>query len=286
MSWLESIFSTIQDGISLPILSDVLDIAIVSFVIYRFLLLIKGTRAVQLIKGLVILFVVSFISDLLDLITINWILSQFWSMILITIAIIFQPELRRTLEQIGRSNFFKANVFSSGDAHKTSLVIDQIVASVINCAKTRTGMLIAIERQTGLNDYIENGIAIDALVSEEFLVNIFVPNTPLHDGAAIIRGNRLVAAACFLPLSDNPYIASNLGTRHRAALGLSEVSDAIVIIVSEETGQISVAKDSKLVRSLDQKSLTQALIEGLDIEKEKTEPSISYPWKRKEADKK
>ena len=159
-------------------------------------------------------------------------------------------------------------------------VYDEIIKAAIAESKTKTGMLLVLERQTGLNDYIESGIPMEAKVSEPVLVNIFVPNTPLHDGAAIIRGSRILAAACFLPLTDNPYISMSLGTRHRAAIGISEVSDAVVIVVSEETGNISVAKDGKLIRSLDEKGLRKLLREN-SVQKENSSPHF---WQRRGSD--
>jgi len=262
------------------IITNILDIVIIAYVIYRLLLLIRGTRAVQLIKGLIVLVAAAFLSEWLGLSTISWILKQAWALIFIAMAVIFQPELRKALEQIGRGRFFSRSGFNLNSGQDS--VINQVVGAAVAGAKTRTGMLMVIERNTGLNDYIENGIITDALVTEEFLVNIFVPNTPMHDGAAIIRGNRVMAVACFLPLTDNPYISSSLGTRHRAAIGLSEVSDALIIVVSEETGQISLARDSKLVRSLDEKTLRGLLAEAIGGDnREDAKNSRSYFWQRR-----
>jgi len=221
-------------------------------------MLIRGTRAVQLIKGIVILLIASNVSDLLGLNTIQWILEQTWAVIFVALAVIFQPELRRALEQLGRGQFFSANLstLATGDVIR---LIDELTGAIVSCAKTKTGALIILERETGLKDYIETGIRIDAIVSQELLTNIFVRNTPLHDGATIIRGDRVVAAACFLPLTDNPYISVALGTRHRSAIGISEVSDALALVVSEETGVISMARDGKLIRYLDEKQLREIL---------------------------
>ena len=257
-------------------ITTVLDIAIVAYVIYRILLLIKGTRAVQLIKGIVVLLIALNFSDYLDLHTIKWILDQIWTVIFVALAVIFQPELRRALEQIGRGRFFLPSSMQglvTGDAIQ---LIDELTKAIVSCAKTKTGALVILERETGLSDYIETGVYLDALVSEAFLTNIFVKNTPLHDGAAIIRGNRVLAAACFLPLSDNPYISTSLGTRHRAAIGITEVSDALALVVSEETGIISVAKDGKLVRYLEEKHLRQTLSEALLTKAE----SLTPFWKK------
>ncbi len=267
----------LQDYSIWTIILNVLDVAVVAYVLYRLLCLIRGTRAVQLIKGIVILLIVAAISNLLHLNTIQWILSQLWAVIFIALAVIFQPELRRALEQIGRSRFFMKSIFADDTEVDFEKISDEIVRAAIAESKTKTGMLLVIEKETGLNDYVESGVRLEAQISEEVLINIFVPNTPLHDGAAIIRGNRILAAACFLPLSDNPYISTSLGTRHRAAIGISEVSDALVIVVSEETGNISIAKDGKLVRALDEKGLRKLLQEH-SIQKE---PAAPHFWQRR-----
>lgn len=237
---------------------NLLDILLVAYLIYRLFLLIKDTRAVQLIKGLVILLAAAAISRWLGLYTITWILDNIRTVVLVAIPVVFQPELRRALEQIGRGRFFVRSVANLGEEEVRHLV-EQIVKAVTALARTKTGALIIIERKTGLKDYIETGIKIDGMVSSEVLSNVFVPNTPLHDGATIIRGDRLVAAGCFLPLTENYNLNKNLGTRHRAALGISEISDALAIIVSEETGVISFAAEGKLTRFLDDKSLTERL---------------------------
>ena len=240
------------------LLLALLDIMIVAFVIYRLMMLIKGTRAVQLLKGLAILVMASFLSKLLGLDTIQWILEQVRLAIVVALPIVFQPELRRTLEQLGRGKFFARPLSFLGEEDMSKLITELVRATQV-LSKSKTGALMVIERETGVNDLVETGIKLDAVVSAEFLINIFVPSTPLHDGAAIIRGDRVIAAGCFLPLTDSPYLNKQLGTRHRAALGVTEVSDAVAIMVSEETGTISVAEAGKLIRYLDEKNLREML---------------------------
>lgn len=266
---------------ALSIITMLIDIFIVTYAIYKLILLIRGTRAVQLLKGLAILLIASSISEVLNLYTVNWILGNIWSVIFVAFAVIFQPELRRALEQLGRGQFFARSsaVLGTGDAMS---LISELSKAAVACAKTKTGVLIVLERETGLNDYIETGIKIDAMVTSELLVNVFVPSTPLHDGAVIIRGNRVAAAACFLPLTDNPYISMSLGTRHRAAIGITEVADAIAIIVSEETGIISVARDGKLVRYIDEKQLADILGEVFMVKSQTTH----LFWQRRNNDEK
>ncbi|AOQ25214.1 Cyclic di-AMP synthase CdaA [Moorella thermoacetica] len=253
-----------------------LDISVVAFVIYKFMMLIKGTRAVQLIKGLVVLVVASVIAERLHLTTINWLLSQLRLVIVVALPVVFQPELRRALEQLGRGKFFARPLTTLG-AEDMEKLINELVRAMQVLAKNRTGALVVVERETGLNDYIETGIRVDGVVSAELLINIFVPLTPFHDGAAIIRGDRVVAAGCFLPLSESPYLSKQLGTRHRAALGISEISDAVVLIVSEETGVISVAEGGKLTRFLDEKNLRE-LLQNLMLPQD-NHTTFLWPWR-------
>lgn len=239
-------------------LINVLDILVVALLIYRLILQIRGTRAVQLIKGLVVLLVVATVSSWLGLYTINWIMNKIMAMVIVAIPVVFQPELRRALERLGRGKFFARPLYFLGEEAADRLVTE-LVRAVTIMGRKKTGALIVLERETGIYDYMETGIKIDGLVSGELLLNIFVPNTPLHDGAVIIRGNRAVAAGCFLPLSENPDLSNELGTRHRAALGITEHSDAVVLVVSEETGIISIAQEGKLTRNLDEAALGQLL---------------------------
>jgi len=243
----------------------ILDVAVVAIIIYQLLMLIKGTRAVQLLKGLLVLLIISNVAQFLKLSTISWILDRLWSMLFIALPVVFQPELRRALEQIGRGQFFVRHPQTIG-TEAILQVIEELVRCTQVLSKNRIGALIAIERTTGLQNYVETGIKIDGVVSSEFLLNVFIPNTPLHDGAVIIRSDRVAAAGCFLPLSESNTIQKELGTRHRAAIGLTEVSDSVVIIVSEETGAISVAIDGSLTRFLDEKSLRELLCRELQVD--------------------
>jgi diadenylate cyclase len=235
-----------------------LDITMLALIIYKLLLLVSGTRAVPLIRGVVVIVLAAILSGLFNLKAINWLLEYFRTGIIVALAVLFQPELRRALEQLGRGQIFAIGRpgLAVGDI---VYLIDEITEAVVSCAKTKTGALIVLERETGLSDYIETGVNLDAAITKEFLVNIFATSAPLHDGAAIISSGRVAAAACFLPLTDNPYLSTSLGTRHRAGIGISELSDAISLIVSEETGIISLASDGKLVRSLDEKQLRESL---------------------------
>jgi len=248
----------------LPAISfiNIIDMLVVAALIYKLFQWIRGTRAVQLLKGLVVLLVATTISDWLGLYTINWILKNIRTMVVVAIPVVFQPELRRALERLGRGKFFARPLIFLGE-EDTVRIIDEIIRAVFIMSKNRTGALIVLERETGINDYIETGIKLDSVISGEFLINIFVSNSPLHDGAAIIRGDRVAAAGCFLPLSENPNLSKELGTRHRAAIGITEISDSAAIVVSEETGTVSLAYEGKITRNLDEKALREVLTDML-----------------------
>ena len=232
---------------------DILDILILSFLFYKLFLYIKGTRAIQMIVGLTILMIASIISQLLELDAINWILQNFWTIWVIAILILFQPELRWMLAQVGRHPFF-------GLFYKEQRTqFDEIIRAVVSMATRRIGGLIVLERESNLTNYFEAGTFIDAKVSKELILTIFYPGSPLHDGALIIKKGRILYAGCFLPLTLNPTIDKELGTRHRAAIGLTEETDAVVIIISEETGRISLSVDGKIYLGLDSKSLRERL---------------------------
>lgn len=240
-------------------LQDLFDIIIVAYVFYKIIGFIHETRAMQLIKGIVLLLIVLFISDLVELNTINYVLRNTLQVGVLAIVVIFQPELRRALEKMGTATI-KTKMFGQDlDTNQIKKVCDEISSACAQMSSTRTGCLIVLERTSKLSDIAHTGVKIDSLVSEGLLINMFVPNTPLHDGAVIIRGGRVHSAACVLPLTQNPNLDSELGTRHRAGIGMSENSDAVVVIVSEETGKISLAVEGNLTRNLTKESLSKAL---------------------------
>ena len=249
-------------------LIDVLDIVIVAYLVYKILGFIQETRAQQLVRGLVVLGIVFFLSDFLKLYLLNWLLRNFVTMGLFALIVLFQPELRRGLEQLGRRNIVSGQ-FRSLDKENAIEVVKEIVAAVDDFSATRTGALIVFEPETMLNDIIETGTIVDARISVRLLGNLFYEGSPLHDGAVIIRGDRIHAASCVLPLTEKKNIGRNLGTRHRAGLGVSEVSDALVIVVSEETGVISVAENGNFRRFMDLKSVEKILL-GVYMPQEET----------------
>lgn len=257
-------------------IKDILDVLIVSFIIYKLLVLIRGTRAVQLLKGIFVLAVAWAFSSWFELYTLQWLLNQIFNFGLIALVIIFQPEMRRALEQIGRGKLFSGRTSTQQD--DAGRIIGDLIKAVNYMSRRKIGALIVFERSTGLNEYIESGIAMHSSISSELLINIFIPNTPLHDGAVIVRGDKIAAAACYLPLSENPFISKELGTRHRAGIGISEVGDAISIIVSEETGQVSLAMNGQVVRDIKEESLISKLFEEL---KPKDKKDLWQFWKRK-----
>jgi diadenylate cyclase len=227
---------------------NIVDVLLVWFVIYQLFKIIKGTKAVQLLKGIFVLIIVRLLTDVFHFDTLKWLLDQVLPWGFLAIIIIFQPELRRALEQLGRGRLFARTAMQEEEEHDR--LMEALSKSVNYMAKRRIGALISIERETGLSEYIETGTPLYSVGTSELLINIFIPNAPLHDGAVILHKNQIAAAGCYLPLSESPFISKELGTRHRAALGLSEVTDAITIIVSEETGAISLAIDGELYRDL------------------------------------
>ena len=258
---------------------DIIDILIVALTFYKLFMLIRETRAEQLTKGIVALFIFTKISEWLKLYTVFWILEKTMTVGVLALLIVFQPELRRALEYIGRSSF-SAKSFIEIKGESLSQVVEEIVEAVASLSRQKIGALIVMERKTGLNEVIETGTKIEGKVSSDLLINIFIPNTPLHDGAVVIKEDMIKAAGCFLPLTDNMSLSKELGTRHRAALGISEKSDSLAIVVSEETGAISIADSGSLARYLDTKTLTQILIDMYKPKDQK--PTFITKWRRKD----
>ena len=234
---------------------NLIDICLVWFVIYELMMLLKGTKAVQLFKGVLVIIVIKLISWYVGLQTLSWIMDQVINWGIIAIIIIFQPEIRRGLEHLGRGSVFTYNK-TGNQEEKMVEALDQAIQYM---SKRRIGALITFQQNTGLEDYIETGISLDADVTGALLINIFIPNTPLHDGAVIIKDNKIAVAAAYLPLSESNLIPKELGTRHRAAVGISEVTDALTIVVSEETGGVTVTKNNELIRDLTQQDYLKLL---------------------------
>ena len=260
---LENIYSDIGKFLRLLRFADIADIFIVAVAVYYFIMMIRGTRAVQLVKGIFVVVAVYMLSSVLALHTLNYILSALVQVAMFGVLIIFQPELRNLLEHMGRlkiGNMLGVALDITDERKELEGVISGIAKAASDMSWSRTGALIVIERRTRLGEYMNSGTLMNADVSCELLKNIFTPNTPLHDGAAIIRENKIITAGCVLPLTANTNLASELGTRHRAGLGLSETSDAVVVIVSEETGKISIAVNGSLTRNLNEITLKKALM--------------------------
>ncbi len=256
------ILSSYYDRISSMSLRDVFDILIVSFVVYQLIKMVRGTKAFRMLLGLLVLVLLSFIAKWFELKTLMWLFENFWQVGVLVIVILFQPELRKGLADVG-------TLYHLGPTFKETMVVDAVVSACMYFSLKRIGALIVFERDMGLKNYIDSGILLDAVVTEELLVSIFLPYSPLHDGAVIIRGDRIAAAACLLPLSSDPMISKALGTRHRAAIGLTEETDAVVVVVSEETGIVSVAVGGQLKRELDKESLKDFLMDFLYGESKK-----------------
>lgn len=249
---------SLADWLEIVTWRDVLDIALVALVIYNLLLLIRGTRAVQIILGILFIAAATYLAGVADLVTLQGLLNNFLLVLPLAIIVLFQHEIRHALASFGRNP-----LWGLGTHQQVESTISEIVTAATTLSDRRIGALIVIQRLEGLRNYIENGVEIDALVSYDLLINLFSPETPLHDGAAIIQQDRIAAAACFLPLSLNPEISKDYGTRHRAALGISEEADALAVVVSEETGGISIAIGGELIRDLDSKSLRNELYKYL-----------------------
>ena len=277
----------------IKLVSVILDITIVIFLAYELLRIVKDSRAWQLVKGIAFLIIATALSKLLNLYILNYLLSAIMDWGVILMIIIFQPEIRRALEQLGGTNRFSRFFgFDKDIITKTKEDIYKVVIAVYELAKNKTGALIVIERDIQIKDIISTGISMNSEVSPQLLVNIFVPNTPLHDGAVVISNNKIAAAACMLPLAGDKDIAKELGTRHRAGIGISKESDAIAIIVSEETGKVSVAKDGTLIADVREDVLKKILINNIvtkrlnetnvKTDKKKIKEKISNIFKKKE----
>lgn len=259
---------------------DILDMTIVAFVFYKLYMLIRDTRAEQLIKGLIILLVATKLSDWSKLYVVNYILEKTITVGFIALLIVFQPELRKALEHLGRSRLLLTKNIAEIAHEDLDSRIQEITDAVASLSRQKIGALIIMERDTGINEVIETGNVIEGKISSSLLINIFIPNTPLHDGAVVIRQDKIMAAGCFLPLSENPNLSKTLGTRHRAGIGISESSDVLAIMVSEETGGISVAMGGKLSRFLDVETLRTIIMEAFSPEKQNK--LINLKWRHKD----
>lgn len=282
---LESFFDYAVRFIKVLRISDAADVFIVAIAVYYCIMALRGTRAMQLLRGIFIAAVVYMLSSILRLDTLNYILGAIFQVAMVAVIVIFQPELRNLLEHIGRLKMghFLGLALDINDGADMETVILNIAAAAADMSETKTGALIVIERGTRLGEYMNSGTVLNANVTCELLKNIFVPNTPLHDGAVIVRGGKIITAGCVLPLTANTNLSSELGTRHRAALGLSEASDAVVVVVSEETGTVSIAMNGSLMRNLSESSLRKALTKLLTAEsdiKSDTLKKIKF-WKSK-----
>lgn len=280
----DEVIKAISSGFAQFTWLDVLDIIIICVLLYKLIIWTKETRAYEVLKGLGLLFLCSVASQLLQLNTLSWLLDAFLKSgtIIVVLVVLFQPEFRRMLERIGRSGKNLSSALFDATSLSSMEMIQDVQRAVLAMSRRRVGALIVVEQKTGLGDIIHTGTKLDGLLTGALLENIFEPNTPLHDGAVIVRGNRIAAAGCFLPLSDDINLARELGTRHRAALGVSTVSDSVTIVVSEETGAISIARDGKLVRYIDAKAL-QDILEQLFLQK--SPAPLSWAKRREKHDK-
>lgn len=285
MQWVETLidyvkdFSTYRTTISA---GDILEILIIACLVYYILAWMKTTRAWQLLKGLIVICVVLLLAFIMDMSTILWLAQNLLSFAVIAIVVVMQPELRHALEELGKKNFLPSGVFSDASKreqeHFSEKTINEIVKASFEMGRAKTGALIVIEQNESLRDYERTGIEVDGIVTSQLLINIFEHNTPLHDGAVIVRGNRITSATCYLPLSDNLGLSKELGTRHRAGVGVSEATDSLTVIVSEETGKVSVAYEGRLERGLSADELKARLQQILN-RKEEDKPKGKRIWK-------
>lgn len=263
---------------------DFIDIILVSYFLYRLYLVLKNTRAATLLKGLLILAVFSMVSRWGNLHVISWLLEKGMTIIMVALPVVFQPELRRALEHIGRGKLFHKT--SELNAQELEDMLEHVADATVTMSKGKVGALMVFERTTGLEERIDTGVPLDALISSGLIQNIFVKDTPLHDGAIIIRGKRIVAASCLLPLSENRNLSQELGTRHRAAIGISEQSDALVLVVSEETGTISIARNGDILRKLNKDDVKTILREAFFKDSKKEDNALLNMYRKWKADRK
>ncbi len=255
------------NSLALIRVTDIIDIAIIAFAVYKLFSLLRNTRAEQVLYGLIIVLLFASLADILNLNTVSWVMNQFLTVALVFIIVVFQPELRSALERIGRGR----SIFTGERALKNEKTVDELVRAMSSLSRQKIGALVVLEREVGLNDIVESGTSLGSDVSSELLINIFIPNTPLHDGAVIIDNDKIRAAACYLPLSNSNLISKELGTRHRAAVGISERSDCLVVVVSEETGNISVIEAGRIDRYFDEDSLKERLKNELVVKEKKAD---------------
>lgn len=279
---MQGFFDYIFKYLQLVRITDIIDILTVAIIVYYILRIANETRARNLLRGIAIIFVAFFVSRWLNLTALHYIIGATVQIGAFAIVVIFQPELRNLLERMGRIKLGRIIDFANvSEAENIEMTVESVAIAAGSLAKTRTGALIVLERETKLGEYLSTGTLLDANVSSGLLENIFVPNTPLHDGAVIIRGEKIITAGCVLPLTSNPNLSRELGTRHRAALGLSETTDAVIVVVSEETGKISVAQEGSLTRNLSEESLKRLLSRLMAVnDKNETIEKIKF-WRSK-----
>ena len=275
----ETLLSNIPASLLSFRLADILDIAIVAYIFYIVSAFVRETRAGTLIKGIVLLLIFTWLSNFLQLNTINYLLRNLMQFAFMAFIVIFQPELRRALEKVGRTTF--SSLFSQEDNSSAEKIASEIAAPAVAMSSRRIGALIVLERNTKIGDIVRTGCEIDSNVSSELLINIFIPNTPLHDGAVIIRENRILAARCILPLTQNETLSREFGTRHRAALGLSECTDAAVVVVSEETGKISFTLNGNMSRNYTEDTLKKVIMKVLSSDSENSSDNTIAKWKER-----
>jgi diadenylate cyclase len=275
---LRDILVFLQSGSILRHVLDVIDVSLVAFFLYRLFLLVRGTQAVQLMFGVLLLALIGLLANLLDLRLLSWIFRNAAPAILVGIIVLFQPEIRRALDQFGRIGFI-GRPLAHYNLQIFNRMIDEVIRATTKLTQRFTGALIVFEKETGLENYANSGIRINGELTAEFLEAIFFPNSPLHDGAVIVRGNQILAAGCVLPLAEEGTVRERMGTRHRAGLGLSMQTDAVVLILSEELGQIAVAHEGKLLRNLDPDRLRQVLTSLLQPRPEIHRPPLPV-WRR------